>query len=120
MGLAALVAGEETAAAEYDHMSKENEIEKTTKESDVAYKIKESTRLDKATSENSADRSAVQVELDAILEYLSKIEEECTAKAETYAERVRRRDAEIVGLKEALNILESETAFIQRSSMHNR
>merc|ERR1712176_65206 len=118
--LATLVAAEETAAADYDRMSKENEIEKATKDQDLVYKVKESTRLDKATSENTADRSAVQTELDAILEYLAKVEEECTAKAETYAERVRRRDAEIAGLKEALNILESETAFVQRPGSHRR
>merc|ERR1719373_1038666 len=118
--LAALVTQEETAAAEYDQMSKQNEIEKTTKTQDVAYKVKESARLDKDTSENSADRSSVQSELDAILEYLGKIEGECVAKAETYAERVRRRDAEIAGLKEALNILESETAFVQRLSLLRR
>merc|ERR1719277_614849 len=88
--LAALVAEEEAAAAEFDRMSKENEIEKTTKEADVAYKIKESKRLDKDTSENNADRSSVQTELDAVLESLRKIEDECVAKAETYAERARR------------------------------
>merc|ERR1712061_797931 len=118
--LAALVAEEETAVAEYTQMSKENEIEKTTKEQDVAYKVKESKRLDKTISENTADASSVQSELDAILEYLGKIEGECVAKAETYAERVRRRDAEIAGLKEALNILESETAFVQRLGSHRR
>merc|ERR1712217_962768 len=118
--LAALVSQEEAAVAEYNQMSKENEIEKTTKTQDVAYKVKESARLDKDTSEDSADRSSVQSELDAILEYLGKIEGECVAKAETYAERVRRRDAEIAGLKEALNILESETAFVQRLSVHRR
>merc|ERR1719373_51426 len=118
--LAALVAEEEAAVAEYDQMSKENEIEKTTKEQDVAYKSAESTRLDKATSENSADRSSVQSELDAVLEYLGKIEGECVAKAETYAARVQRRDAEIAGLKEALNILENETSFIQRLGLHRR
>merc|ERR1719297_474586 len=89
--LAALVTEEETAAAEYDRMTKSNEIEKTTKDQDVAYKSKESKRLDKATSENVADRSAVQSELDAILEYLGKIEEECTEKAETYADRKAHR-----------------------------
>merc|ERR1719215_2142981 len=50
--LAALIADEETAVAEYDHMSKENEIERTSKEQSVKYKRKESKQLDKATSEN--------------------------------------------------------------------
>merc|ERR1719323_3053725 len=36
--LAALVTQEETAASEYAQMSKENEIEKTTKDQDVSYK----------------------------------------------------------------------------------
>merc|ERR1740123_1205090 len=118
--LAALVTEEETAAAEYDRMTKSNEIEKTTKDQDVAYKKKESKRLDKTTSENVADRTAVQSELDAVLEYLAKIEEECTEKAETYADRKARREAEIAGLKEALNVLESETALLQRFHSHKR
>jgi len=117
-GLAALMAQEETGAAEYDRMSKSNEIQKTTREQDVAYKAKESKRLDKSASENIADRSAVQSELDAILEYLTKVEEQCIEKAGTYAERASRREAEIAGLKEALSILESETAFVQSSKRH--
>merc|ERR1719469_1827232 len=117
--LAALVTQEETAAAEFDRMGKSNEIEKTAKDQDVAYKVRKSKRLDKSTSENTADRSGVQSELDAVLQYLAKIEEQCVEKAETYAERARRREAEIAGLKEALNVLESETAFLQRLS-HRR
>jgi len=118
--LAALMTQEEAAASEYERMSKKNEIQKTATEQDVAYKVRESTQLDKDSSENTADRSAVQAELDAILEYLAKIEEQCIATAETYAERVRRRDAEIAGLKEALSILESETALLQHSTGHHR
>jgi len=118
--LAALIADEETAAAEYDHMSKENEIERTSKGQSVKYKLKESKQLDKATSENNADRSAVQAELDAVMEYLAKIEEQCIEKAETYAERARRHSAEIAGLKQALEILESETAFLQRSRVYRK
>merc|ERR1719497_302463 len=95
-------------------MTQENEIEKTTKEQDVKYKTKESKQLDKDAAELSADRKGVKEELDAVLEYLSKIEEECIAKAETYEERKERREAEIAGLKEALEILESETALVQR------
>merc|ERR1712129_547490 len=91
----------------------------TTKDKDVAYKSKEFDYLDKESADLSADREGVQVELDAVLEYLAKIEEECIAKAETYAERKRRHEAEIAGLKEALRVLESETALVQRLSLRH-
>jgi len=47
-------------------------------------------------------------------EYYSKLKDRCIAKPETYGERKARREAEISGLKEALRILESETAFTQK------
>merc|ERR1719410_2610214 len=118
--LAALMTEEETAAAAYNRVSKENEIERTSKQQDVAYKAKESKQLDKTTSENTADRSAVQAELDAIMEYLSKMQEECVATAEAYSERARRREAEIAGLKQALGVLESETALLQGQEGHRK
>merc|ERR1719210_2227048 len=93
--------------------------EKAAAEQDVKYKSKESSNLDKTSGELSADRSGVQAELDAVADYLSKIESECIEKAETYASRTSRREAELAGLKEALQILESETALIQqRASRH--
>jgi len=116
--LAALMTEEENAAAEYDSMSKKNEVQKAAMTQDVKYKVRESKQLDKTTSENTADRSAVQAELDAILEYLAKIEEQCIEKAETYSERKGRREAEIAGLKQALDILESETALLQSMKKH--
>merc|ERR1712194_603087 len=112
--LAQITTDEETAVAEYEKETKESEIEKTTKSQDVKYKTKESKELDKYASELSSDRAGVQDELDAVLEYLSKMEKRCIAKAETYADRAARRAAEIAGLKQALEILESETALVQR------
>ena len=82
--------------------------------------MKKSKQLDKTTSENNDDRSAVQVELDALMGYLSKTQEQCIAKAEAYSERVRRRDAEIAGLKQALGVLENEAAFLQRKEGHQK
>merc|ERR1719408_776861 len=87
-----MIATEEAAQAEYDKETKENEILKATMEQDVKYKTKEFTELDQAIVEDTSDRDAVQAELDAVLEYLKKLEETCIAKAEPYEERVRRRE----------------------------
>jgi len=113
-GLIEMTSTEEAAQAAYDQETKDNEIERVTKEQDIKYKTEESTGLDKATAEATSDKSGVQEELDAVLEYLKAIEERCIAKAEPYAERVRRREAELNGLREALNILENETSFLQQ------
>merc|ERR1719345_302465 len=116
MGMAEMVATEESAAAEYEQQTKENEITNATKQQDVKYKTDEFTRLDKAVSEATTDREGVQSELDAVLEYLEKLKEQCVAKAETYEERVRRREAELAGLSEALQILEGEAVLVQTSA----
>jgi len=115
-GLTEMNAAEETAQNTYDQETKENEIEKTTKEQDVKYKTKEATGLEKSNAELTSDKENVETELAAVNEYLKKVEDECIAKPETYEDRKARREAEIAGLKEALTVLENETAFIQKSS----
>merc|ERR1712194_752181 len=115
--LARTISDEESAVAEYEKETDENEIEKTTKVLDVVYKTKESKRLDEDTSELTTDRSTVQTELDAVNEALTKLEDQCIAKAETYAQRKERHESEISGLKEALEVLETETAVIQRRAV---
>merc|ERR1719287_340984 len=117
-GLAEMTSTEQNAASEYDRESKENEITKATKDQDVKYKTKESKGLDKAVAEATADRSGVQEELDAVNQYYKGIKARCIAKAETYEERVKRRTAEISGLKEALSILEGEAVLLQRTAKH--
>jgi len=116
--IASMDSQEEAAAAEYETMTKENQIDQTAKEQSVKYKVQDSKQLDKSSSENSADRNGVQAELDAIVEYLRNIEAQCIAKAESYSDRAAHRDAEIAGLKQALSILENETALIQRLKKH--
>jgi chromosome segregation ATPase len=113
-GTAEMVSTEDNAQATYDAASKENEITRATKSKDVEYKHKESVDLDKATAEATSDRSGVQTELDAVNEYLKKLQEMCIAKAEPYEEKVRRRAAEIAGLKEALSILSGEAVLMQQ------
>jgi len=115
-GLAEMISTEETAANEYDVESKENAITKATKEQDAKYKTKEAKGLDKSTAEANADKSGEQEELDAVNSYYKGIQARCIAKAETYGERVKRREAEIAGLKEALTILDGEAVLLQRTS----
>merc|ERR1719324_2367624 len=111
-----MTAAEESAVKEYETTTKENEITKATKEQDVKYKTKEAKGLDKETAEATADRSGVQEELDAVNEYYAGLKERCIAKPETYAERVKRRNAELAGLKQALQILNGEAVLLQRTS----
>ena len=47
-------------------------------------------------------------------EYLQKLAEMCTAKPDTYEERKARREAEIAGLKQALEVLEGEAVLLQQ------
>merc|ERR1712241_831661 len=107
---------EADAQSEYEKVSQENAVTKTTKEQDVKYQNAESKSLDSTVAEYSSDRETANTELSAVLDFYSKIKERCIAKPETYEERKARREAEIAGLKEALSILENETAFMQRRS----
>merc|ERR550525_1748977 len=118
-GLAEAISTEETAQSEYEKQTKENEIMTTTKDQDVKYKTKESKELDKTTAAATSDREATQMELDAVKAYLAKLHEECDEVAPTYEELVRRRTAEIAGLKQALQILEGEAALLQQFSKHS-
>merc|ERR1719326_1465948 len=107
---------EDDAAAEYAELTQENKVTKTMKDQDLKYKTKEVKGLKKAIADLSSDKETLSTELAAVNEYYAKLKDRCIAKPETYEERKARREAEISGLKEALNILESETAFVQRKS----
>jgi len=104
---------ESDSQAEYDKTTQENEVTKTLKTQDVAYKTKEFTSLDKSVAEMSSESAGKGTELKAVLEYYAKVKDRCIAKPESYEERKARRESEIAGLKEALSILESETALVQ-------
>jgi len=112
------LAAEETEEADavdvYEKTTQDNKLSTTMKSQDAKYKTKEFKGLDKSISDLSGDRDTTSTELGAVLDYYGKIKERCIAKPESYEERKARREAEIKGLKEALSILESETAFMQR------
>merc|ERR1740117_2828274 len=112
------LATEETEEADavsvYESTTQENKLSTTMKSQDSKYMTKEFKSLDKSVSDLSGDRDTTNTELSAVLDYYGKIKERCIAKPESYEERKARRESEVNGLKEALSILESETAFMQR------
>mmetsp|Transcript_76968 Transcript_76968/g.133175 ORF Transcript_76968/g.133175 Transcript_76968/m.133175 type:complete len:694 (+) Transcript_76968:71-2152(+) len=112
--LATEEAEEADAAAAYEKGTQEYEITKATKTQDVKYLTQEYVGVDKTIAELSSDKEGLSTELSAVQEYDAKLKERCVAKPETYESRKARRDAEIAGLKQALEILETETAFMQR------
>merc|ERR1719182_861736 len=112
--LAAEETEEADAIAVYEKTTQDNKLANTMKSQDVKYKTKEYKGLDKSISELSGDRDTTNTELSAVLDYYAKIKDRCIAKPESYEERKARREAEINGLKDALQILEEETAFMQR------
>jgi len=105
---------EAAAQEEYEKLSQENAITKATKETQLTSSKKEVSSLAKRIDEISSDKATEQAELDAVTEYYDSLKPQCIAKPETYAERKKRRESEIAGLKEALSILEStaDTSFL--------
>merc|ERR1719313_340076 len=83
---------EETAQKEYEKVSHENAVQKTMKEQDVKYQLKEKASLEKSVADFKEERSGEQAELDAVLEYFDKVKPGCTTKPMTYEERKKRRE----------------------------
>lgn len=109
-------AAESDSAAQYEVTTQENKIIKANKDQDALYMTAEFKELDKHITELTGDRGTASAERQAVLDYYAKIKDRCIAKPETYEDRTARRTAEITGLKQALSILENETAFVQRKS----
>jgi len=103
-------ANEEDSQNEYDTTTQDNRELTASKKAATSGKQDEVGRLEQAIADADADRAGVNDELNAVLEYLEKLRPQCTTQPESYEERKKRREAEIEGLKQALEILENETA----------
>jgi hypothetical protein len=103
-------AAEEQAVKIYEEQTTENKIATKTKETEIKYKTKDQKETEALLERLKEDIGGTQKELDAITQYWEKLQPVCVAKPEPYEERKKRREAEIAGLKEALKILEEESA----------
>merc|ERR1719287_6015 len=113
--LAETEAAESSALSAYEELTKENKVSKATKMADAKGKAQEVKSTDVALSNYKEDKTSLTSELDAVLAYLDKLKPQCETKVMSYAERKAKREAEIEGLKEALQVL-SETALLQVKS----
>jgi hypothetical protein len=107
--LAEAQAEEDAAVDEYEKLTQENRVERASKDKSVTSIDSAVAGLEKRNSEFSGDRTSTQQELDAINEYLEKLTKQCVAQPVSHSERQARREREIKGLEEALNMLESDS-----------
>merc|ERR1719335_1567383 len=110
--LAETETAEDAAAAAYEKQTEENKVAKSTKEADAKAKESEIKSLTVQLGHSKEDHASTSEELDAVNSYIDKLRPQCEEKAMSYAEKKAAREAEIAGLKEALEILEG-SSFLQ-------
>jgi len=112
--LAETETAEDAAASAYEKQTEENKVSKATKEADSKAKQSEIKSLTVQLGHSKEDHASTSTELDAVNQYIDKLRPQCEEKAMSYEEKKAAREAEIAGLKEALEILEGNTvAFFQ-------
>lgn len=100
--------GEDEAAKDYEKLSQENKVSRSAKEAEVKAKQSEIKSLTVTIENSKMDADGVSKELDAVTEYLAKLKPQCETKVMSYEERKSKRESEIAGLKEALEILNGQ------------
>jgi len=110
--LAETETAEDAAADAYAKSTDENKVSKATKEADSKAKQSEIKSLTVQLGHSKEDHASTSEELDAVNAYIDKLRPQCEEKAMSYEEKKAAREAEIAGLKEALEILEG-SALIQ-------
>merc|ERR1719253_1431021 len=103
--LAESEASEKEAQSNYDKLTEQNTVTKTASTQEVKGKEASVKSEETALLNYKEDFATTGKELEAVLAYLDKLKPQCETKVMSYAERVAKREAEIEGLKEALEIL---------------
>jgi hypothetical protein len=103
--LAEAEAAETSAANAYKRLSQDNKVTRAAKIQERKGKEAEAKSLSMNLLNYKDDHASSSKELDAVLAYQDKLKPQCETKVMTYEERVQKREEEIAGLKEALEIL---------------
>merc|ERR1719178_254534 len=103
--LAESEASEKESQTTYDKLKQDNAVARAANIEEVKGKENEVKRVEMSLINYKEDHASTSKELDAVLAYLDKLKPQCETKVMSYAERKARREEEINGLKEALEIL---------------
>merc|ERR1719313_3338733 len=102
----------------YEKLMQESKVSKASKEAEVKASLSEIKSLEVALTNNGEDLAMTTKELDAVMAYLEKLKPQCETKVMSYAEKKARREAEIEGLKEALQILDAPALVQKQVFLH--
>merc|ERR1719329_999999 len=111
---------ESEAVAAYEKLTKENRLSRSTKSAELRGKQSQVKSLKVQLSHSTEDYESVARELDTVTGYLAKLEPECAGSSLSYAEKKAAREAEIAGLKDALEILDGEGIALVQSGRRLR
>jgi len=118
--LAEAEAAESDAQSAFDKLSTENKVAKATKQAEVKAMESQIKSVSSSLEMSKEDQASTGKELDAVLAYLDKLKPECETKAMSYEEKKAAREAEIDGLKEALDLLSGKGIALMQMSSHLR
>ena len=90
-------------------------MSRATKEVNINDKQSVLKSLMASLADNNEDKESVTGERNAVLDYLNKLKPQCETKVPSYVETKAAREAEIPGMKEALDIPSGDgvPAFLQ-------
>merc|ERR1719159_149195 len=118
--LAEAEAVESEAQTTYDKMTTENKVAKASKSAEAKGKASEVKSVTNSLEMAKEDQASTSKELDAVNAYIDKLKPECESKVMSYEEKKAAREAEIQGLKDALEILSGPAALVQTGSFLSR
>jgi chromosome segregation ATPase len=98
---------ESEAIAAFEKLTKESKASAAAKKDEIKAAETEIKVLDVALQGDTEDLRMTHKELDAVMEYVEKLKPQCEVKIMTYEEKKAKRESEIEGLKEALQILDA-------------
>jgi len=110
-------ANEAEAAETYEKLMNDSTASKAAKQAEVKASLSEIKSLTVTLENTGEDHSMTSQELAAVNEYVEKLKPQCEEKVMSYAEKKARREAEIAGLKEALEILAGGIALVQEGTL---